>query len=201
MGHHEEFVPEKRSRRREKFGNSVRAPRPEVTFSVIEPAWRRKRAARRSATPAAPDAGPRTRGHPAGRHLRGGHGLAAERGRRRRRHRRPLHSDHAAQRGLRRVDLREDARVPLLWRPHPDREQRPRGRTLTPVDTAAALASGSTARPALPQPWARALPYLLGSGPSPLVLGSVASPFEATPQPSKGRPRICAPTRSHVRCI
>ena len=128
--------------------------------------------------------------------------LAAAQGNdRRRRHRRPLHSDHAAQRGLRRVDLREDARVPLLRRPHPDREQRPRGRTLTRVDTASALASGSTARPALPQPWARALPCLLGSGPSPLVLGSVASPFEATPQPSKGRPRICAPTRSWVRCI
>ncbi len=27
-----------------------------------------------------------------------------------------------------------------------------------PVDTAAALASGSTTRPLLPQPWARALP-------------------------------------------
>jgi len=128
--------------------------------------------------------------------------LAAAQGNdRRRRHWWPLHRDHAAQRGLRRVGLREDARVPLLRRPHPDREQRPRGRTLTPVDTAAALASGSTARPALPQPWARALPYLLGSGPSPLVLGSVASPFEATPQPSKGRPRICAPTHSHVRRI
>ena len=42
-----------------------------------------------------------------------------------------------------------------------------------------ALGSGSTTRPPLSQPWARALPLLLGSGPS---------PFEATRQPSKGRP-------------
>ena len=48
-----------------------------------------------------------------------------------------------------------------------------------PVDTAAALASGSTTRPPLSQPWARVLPVFLGSGPS---------PFEATRQPSKGRP-------------
>ena len=43
----------------------------------------------------------------------------------------------------------------------------------------AALGSGSARRPLLPQSWARALPLLLGSGPS---------PFEATRQPSKGRP-------------
>ena len=42
----------------------------------------------------------------------------------------------------------------------------------------AALARGSTTRPPLPQPWASALP---------LLLGSAASPFEATSQPSKGR--------------
>ena len=40
--------------------------------------------------------------------------------------------------------------------------------------------SGSTTRLPLPQPWARALPLLLGSGPS---------PFEATRQPSSGRPK------------
>ena len=51
-------------------------------------------------------------------------------------------------------------------------------RSLKPVDTAAALASGSATRPPLPHPWASALPFLLGSGPS---------PFEATRQPSKGR--------------
>ena len=44
----------------------------------------------------------------------------------------------------------------------------------------AALGSGSAPRPLLPQPWARALPLLLGSGPS---------PFEATRQPSSGRPK------------
>ena len=38
-------------------------------------------------------------------------------------------------------------------------------RNVKPVDTAAALASGSTTRPPLPQPRARALPLLLGSGP------------------------------------
>ena len=57
-----------------------------------------------------------------------------------------------------------------------------------------ALASGSTTRPPLPRPWARALPLLLGSGPS---------PFEATRQPSEGRPlmlRVCAPTRLQVHC-
>ena len=43
-----------------------------------------------------------------------------------------------------------------------------------------ALGSGSTTRPPLSQPWARALPFLLGSGPS---------PFEATRQPSKGPPK------------
>ena len=55
-----------------------------------------------------------------------------------------------------------------------------------------ALASGSTTRPLLPQPWARALPLLLGSGPI---------PFEATRQRSKAGPRlrICAPTRLQVR--
>ena len=49
--------------------------------------------------------------------------------------------------------------------------------TLKPVDTAAALGSGSAPLPPLPQPWARALPLLLGSGPS---------RFEATRQPSSG---------------
>ena len=60
--------------------------------------------------------------------------------------------------------------------------------TLAPVDTAAALASGSAPLPSLPQPWASALPLLLGS------------PFEATRQPYSGLPRlrICAPTRSQV---
>ena len=48
------------------------------------------------------------------------------------------------------------------------------------VDTAAALGSGSAQLPSLPRPWARVLP---------LVLGSAASPFEATSQPSKGRPK------------
>ena len=43
----------------------------------------------------------------------------------------------------------------------------------------AALGSRSTARPLLPQPWASALT---------LLLGSVPSPFEATRQPSNGRP-------------
>ena len=51
--------------------------------------------------------------------------------------------------------------------------------TLKRVDTAAALGDGSTTRPLLPQPWASALPLLLGSGPS---------PFEATRQPAKGCP-------------
>ena len=53
-------------------------------------------------------------------------------------------------------------------------------RTLKPVDTAAALARGSTPRPAVSQPWASALPLLLGSGPN---------PFEASRQPSSGRPK------------
>ena len=52
--------------------------------------------------------------------------------------------------------------------------------TLKRVEMTAALGSRSTARPLLPQPWARALPLLLGSGPS---------PFEATRQPSSGRPK------------
>ena len=52
--------------------------------------------------------------------------------------------------------------------------------TLQPVETTAALGSGSTARPLLPQPWASAPPLLLGSGPS---------PFEATRQPSSGPPK------------
>ena len=48
---------------------------------------------------------------------------------------------------------------------------------------AAALASGSTTRPPLPQPWASTLPLLVGSGPS---------PFEATrqPAPPKASPRL-----------
>ena len=45
---------------------------------------------------------------------------------------------------------------------------------------AAALASGSTTRPLLSQPWVRALPLLLGSGPN---------PFEATRKPSTGPSR------------
>ena len=53
------------------------------------------------------------------------------------------------------------------------------GRMLEPVDTAAAFASGSAPRPSLPQPWARARPLILGSGPT---------PFEATRWPSSGRP-------------
>ena len=52
--------------------------------------------------------------------------------------------------------------------------------TLKPVDTAAALASGSTPLPSLPQPRPRALPYLLGSGPS---------RFEATSRSFKGPPK------------
>ena len=50
-------------------------------------------------------------------------------------------------------------------------------RDLKPVDTAAALASGSTTQQPLSQPWARVLPLFLCSGPS---------PFEATRQPSSG---------------
>jgi hypothetical protein len=52
--------------------------------------------------------------------------------------------------------------------------------TLRRVETAAALASGSTTRPPRPQPRARALPLLLGNG---------LSPFEATRQPSSGPPK------------
>ena len=57
---------------------------------------------------------------------------------------------------------------------------------------AAALASGSAPLPCLSQPWARTPPLLLGSAPS---------RFEATRQPSKGRPRlrICAPTPTQIR--
>ena len=62
------------------------------------------------------------------------------------------------------------ARQPVLWHANG---------ALTPADTAAALGSGSAARPPLPQPWARALP---------LLLGSAASSFEATGQPSSGCP-------------
>ena len=56
----------------------------------------------------------------------------------------------------------------------------------------AALASGSAPLPCLSQPWARTPPLLLGSAPS---------RFEATRQPSKGRPRlrICAPTPTQIR--
>ena len=53
-------------------------------------------------------------------------------------------------------------------------------RSLKRVEMTAALGSGSAPRPPLPQPWASALPLLLGSGPS---------PFEATRQPSSGRPK------------
>ena len=52
--------------------------------------------------------------------------------------------------------------------------------SLKRVEMTAALGSGSAPMPLLPQPWARALPLLLGSGPS---------PFEATRQPSSGRPK------------
>ena len=55
-----------------------------------------------------------------------------------------------------------------------------RFRSFKPVDTAAALGSGSAPLPSLSQPRARALPRHLGSGPS---------PFKATRQPSKGRAR------------
>ena len=37
-------------------------------------------------------------------------------------------------------------------------------RSLKPVEMTAALARGSTTRPPLPQPWARVLPLVLGSG-------------------------------------
>ena len=55
----------------------------------------------------------------------------------------------------------------------------------------AALGSGCAPLPSLPQPRPRAAHFILGSGPS---------PFEATRQPSKGRPeaevlRFCAPAR------
>jgi len=53
-------------------------------------------------------------------------------------------------------------------------------RNLEPVDTAAALGSGSAPLPSLPQPWARVLP---------LVLGSAASPFDAIHPPSGGPPK------------
>ena len=49
---------------------------------------------------------------------------------------------------------------------------------LKPVDTATALASGSSTRPFLSQPLASTLPLLLGSG---------RSPFEATSQSPNGR--------------
>jgi hypothetical protein len=58
--------------------------------------------------------------------------------------------------------------------------------TLKPVDTAAALASGSTTWPPLSQPWARALPLFLGSGPSP-VAASHQSP-SAPPKAADRRP-------------
>ena len=51
------------------------------------------------------------------------------------------------------------------------------GGALYPVDTAAALGSGSAPLPSLPQPRAWTPLFLLGSGPS---------PFEATGLPSKG---------------
>ena len=56
--------------------------------------------------------------------------------------------------------------------PHVDDDMMDRMRTilsfciLEPVDTAAALASGSAPRPPLPQPWARAPRLILASGPS-----------------------------------
>ena len=61
-----------------------------------------------------------------------------------------------------------------------DEECRLPNGTDKPVDTAAALASGSTIRPPLPQPWASALPLLLGSG---------SSRFDAMSQPSSGPPK------------
>ena len=63
----------------------------------------------------------------------------------------------------------------LLLLEHPEISEK--DAYLKPVDTAAALASGSAPLPFLPQPWARVLP---------LVLGSAASPFEAALQPSNG---------------
>jgi len=70
----------------------------------------------------------------------------------------------------------------------PSRAPRPpTGCTLEPVETAAALGSGSTTRPPLPRLWASALSLLLGSGPS---------PFEATRQPSRCRPKT-ATLRPH----
>jgi hypothetical protein len=58
---------------------------------------------------------------------------------------------------------------------------------LKPVDTAAALASGSTTRPPLPQPWASALLLLLGSGPA-------SSKPPASPPKAAPRLRTCRPT-------
>ena len=66
-------------------------------------------------------------------------------------------------------------------------------RTMVRVDTAAALATGSTTRPPLPQPWASALPFMLGSAPT-AALKPPASPPVALP-----RLRTCAPTRLQVR--
>ena len=52
--------------------------------------------------------------------------------------------------------------------------------TLKRVEMTAALGSGSTPRPSLPQPCPRA---------PRLILGSAPSRFEATSQPSSGRPK------------
>ena len=51
----------------------------------------------------------------------------------------------------------------------------------------AALASRSTARPSLPQPWASALPLILGGAPSPFE--ATRQPSKVRPKPSKGRPK------------
>ena len=61
-------------------------------------------------------------------------------------------------------------------------------RTRTWVEMNAALGSGSAPLPSLPQPRARASPLILGSGPS---------RFEATSQPSKGRPKTAVDLRAN----
>ena len=79
------------------------------------------------------------------------------------------------------------ARQPVLWHANG---------ALTPADTAAALGSGSAARPPLPQPRATAT----GQG---AAARRGRSPFEAASQPSKGRGgrSTRAPTRSHDRYL
>ena len=65
-------------------------------------------------------------------------------------------------------------------------------RILKPVDTAAALASGSAPRPLLPQPRPRAPRLILGSA-------HAASKPPASPPVALPRLRICAPTRLQVQ--